>query len=118
MVFRFLGRDGCISLGSTKAENPFGNAFLGGFTIPTPASGYGRDVYLDTLFKHKEKDITLCSHVGHLAVGGERIAIERLVSAVKSKLTVQGGEFMPSPTQDGLDPVPLLEKRHYSFRRG
>ena len=51
---------------------------------------------LPSLFRHKEKPLVLCSHVDDLILGGEREAVERLVSELKGKFTLQGGETVPA----------------------
>ena len=46
-------------------------------------------------------------------VGGEQEAVQWLVAALKSKLTLQGGDLKPAEDQDDQDPVRFLKKRHY-----
>ena len=73
---------------------------------------------LPSLFRHKEKKLVLCSHVDDLVVGGEREAVEWLVAALKSKLTLQGGELIPAEDQDDQEPVRFLKKRHFFTQAG
>jgi hypothetical protein len=73
---------------------------------------------LPSLFRHKEKKLVLCSHVDDLLVGGEREAVQWLVAALKSKLTLQGGDLIPAEDQDDQDPVRFLKKRRYFTQAG
>jgi hypothetical protein len=73
---------------------------------------------LPILFRHKEKKLILCSHVDDLVVGGEREAVQWLVAALKSRLTLQGGDLIPAKEQDDQDPVRFLKKRHFFTQAG
>ena len=68
--------------------------------------------------RYVEKKLILCSHVDDLVVGGEREAVEWLVAALKSKLTLQGGELIPAEDQDDQEPVRFLKKRHFFTHAG
>lgn len=56
------------------------------------------------------RQLILCSHVDDL----ECEAVEWLVSALKGKLALQGGDLIPAEDQDDHEPVRFLKKR----RRG
>eukprot|EP00435_Cladocopium_sp_Y103_P026822 s1787_g6.t1 len=73
---------------------------------------------LPSLFKHKEKELALCSHVDDLVVGGEKQAVEWLVSELKAKFTLQGGNLVPSEDQDDHEAVRFLKKRHFFTQAG
>ena len=73
---------------------------------------------LPSLFKHKEKELVLCSHVDDLILGGERGAVEWLVSELKERFTLQGGDIIPGEDQDPSEPVRFLKKRHVFKQAG
>ena len=73
---------------------------------------------LPSLFRHKEKELVLCSHVDDLVVGGTRDAVSWLVKELKSKFTLQGGDLIPADDQDDMEPVRFLKKRHYFTQAG
>eukprot|EP00435_Cladocopium_sp_Y103_P053271 s1775_g17.t1 len=74
---------------------------------------------LPSLFRHKTntKNLVLFSHVDDL-VGGEREAVEWLVTAFREKFTLQGGELIPADDQDDQEPVRFLKKRHFFTQAG
>lgn len=66
----------------------------------------------------RKKSLILCSHVDDLVVGGEGEAVQWLVAASKSRLTLQGGDLIPPKDQDDQDPVRFLKKRHFFTKAG
>ena len=68
--------------------------------------------------RHKAKKLILCSHVDDLVLCGERGELTWLIEELKKRMTLQGGEILPSPDQDEQEPIRFLKRRHFFTKAG
>ena len=73
---------------------------------------------LPSLFRHKTKKVILCSHVDDLVLCGEKEELEWLIGELKKRMTVQGGEVLPSADHDEREPIRFLKRRHFFTKAG
>eukprot|EP00435_Cladocopium_sp_Y103_P007835 s2794_g2.t1 len=73
---------------------------------------------LPSLFRHKSRNLVICSHVDDLVLCGERPDLEWLVKELKKRFNMQGGEILPSADQDPHEPIRFLKKRHFFTEAG
>lgn len=73
---------------------------------------------LPSLFKHKEKNVVVCSHVRDLIISGEQRELAWLVNELEKKFTLSGGELWPQADQDPEMPVRFLKRRHFFTPQG
>ena len=73
---------------------------------------------LPSLFRHKTKKVILCSHVDDLVLCGERGELEWLIEELKKRMTLRGGDVLPSADHDEQEPIRFLKGRHFFTMAG
>ena len=71
-----------------------------------------------SLFRHRTRQVALCSHVDDWVLCGEQGDLLSLVSRIKEKFTISGGDVIPAPDQDPQDAVRFLKKRRFFTTEG
>ena len=65
---------------------------------------------MPSLFRHRTRQVALCSHVDDLVLCGEQGDLLWLVSRIKEKFTISGGDVIPAPDQDPQEAVRFLKE--------
>ena len=73
---------------------------------------------LPSLFRHKTKKVILCSHVDDLVLCGEQGELEWLIEELKKRMTLRGGDVLPSADHDEQEPIRFLKGRHFFTMAG
>eukprot|EP00435_Cladocopium_sp_Y103_P006433 s4658_g2.t1 len=73
---------------------------------------------LPSLFRHRTRQVVLCSYVDDLVLCGERGDLQWLIGEIEKKFIISGGEVVPGPEQDPNEAVHFLKKRHYFTQHG
>ena len=73
---------------------------------------------LPSLFRHKTKNLVICSHVDDLILAGEKRELAWLMDELEKKFTMSGGELLPQADQDPNEPVRFLKRRHFFTPQG
>ena len=75
--------------------------------------GFESSPLLPSLFRHKNRNLVVCSHVDDLIIGGERGDAAWLMEELEKKFTLSGGVLIPTSDQNPMEPVRFLKKRHF-----
>jgi hypothetical protein len=82
------------------------------------ALGFFNTPLLPSLFRHKTKNVVVCSHVDDLVLAGEESDLLWAIGGLKRNFTVSGGEVFPQPDQKEDEAIRFLKKRHYFTEAG
>eukprot|EP00435_Cladocopium_sp_Y103_P030225 s3061_g7.t1 len=73
---------------------------------------------LPSLFRHRTRQVALCSHVDDLVFCGERCDLLWLISKIKERFTISGGDVIPAADQDPQEAVRFLKKQYFFTAEG